>query len=204
LRVQGVVQADQKQPLAGAVVTAVQPATASGRPAQQPFYTVTKADGTFSFDGLPEGKYQFCVQVTGGDVLDPCRWSASPPVLEVAAARKAEPFVITVQRGIFVHVRLDDEAGMLRKSQQPVIVGVFVPQGMFHTASVVVDDAQGRTYRVLAAAETPLNLFVRGSGLQLADEKGTALKAEDSAQVFQVSRDEKQKMFRFRLKEVGK
>lgn len=85
-----------------------------------------------------------------------------------------------------------------------LLIGVGAPQGMFHHASVVLDDEMGRTYRVVVPFDNPVSLLVKGNELKLDDDKGKPLAANAPAQTIQVNRSDAAKVFRFNVKGVDK
>lgn len=206
-QVRGAVRVDDK-PLAGALVTAVHAFSPSREALQKPAYTVSKADGSFVFDGLAAGSYRFCVQVAGSDLLDPCHWSSAPPLVNLAQGQKFGDLAITVKRGTVVQVRLDDDGGLMSNRQQSgkplgLVVGVWAPGGRFHPATAMVDDSRGRTYGLVVPVDTSLNLVVRSQNVQMNDSHGQAVSAQAAPQQFRVSRGGTPPVFRFQVSGVG-
>jgi hypothetical protein len=203
-QVSGIIQVDAGAALAGAVVTATHVFSPSGDPLQKPAYTISKAGGSFVFGGLAAGTYRFCVQVTGSDVLDPCLWPSTAPsaIVNLAQGQQVAGFAITVKRGVPVYVRMDDPAGFMQNQQTSgkstaILVSVAEPRGIMHHSAVVVDDASGRTYRIVVPADTSLNLLVQSPNVQLNDAQGAQLAAQPAPTPFQVSHGTPAQLFRF-------
>lgn len=205
-QVQGILE-ESKKPLSGAVLTAIHLFSPTGAGLSAPVVAVSGADGSFVFDGLAAGSYRVCVRLVGSDVLDPCEWSEAPPLVNVDAGQKVTGFEVTVTRGAYVHVQVEDASRKLRdgeRSGKPVVLlaGVWDQRGMFHPLQVVADGGRDRVYRLAVPSERTLKFQLRTNKLKLEDERGRSLTGKEPAQEFRVTRGGPDTYFRFKVKDV--
>jgi hypothetical protein len=168
----GTIQDDAGQPVAGGYAVA----SPFGASATHLTYTaMTSADGSFSITGMQPGRYSICVQVPAGPHLDPCRWSSAVQVT-VAPGHPVTNQVISVTKGSVLQVRIDDPKKVLATSGPgDVLIGVFLPSGIFQPLRLAASDASGRTYETAIPFNTSVGVSVTSAHLVLADEKGAGL-----------------------------
>jgi hypothetical protein len=170
--VSGTVKDDSGRPVAGGYAVA----SPVGPSATHSTYTaMTSAKGEFSFSGMEPGRYSICVQVPAGPHLDPCRWSSAVQVT-VGAGQAVTDQAIGVTKGSILQVRIDDPNKLLATSGPGgLLVGVFLPSGLFQPLSLVANNASGRTYQTAIPLNTSVRLSVTSAHLVLADAKGANL-----------------------------
>ena len=173
---------DQKQrPLHGARIdiSAVPGPVTGFRPFQAS--KLTAADGTFTFN-VAAGSYRVCAQLHNSDLLDPCMWSKKPPAADVKPGQTIRLTPLALMRGYPLTVRLTDAQGLLaqekaKPSGKAVFVGVTDAIGMPHPLPTRQQNATAREHVVLVPRDTPVSIFLRTQGFQLADDKGKAVAA---------------------------
>src|SRR5688500_3329755 len=58
----------------------------------------SQADGAFFLRGLASGSFRICVLVKDSDLLNPCQWSPSPPLVNLTPGQLVPGFRIVLQR----------------------------------------------------------------------------------------------------------
>lgn len=194
-RITGNVQTANGKAVRGAVVTAapiVPPADGSmGRATR----AISAADGTFVLDQVPAGQYWICAAVAGSQLLDPCQWSASPVTVTLSDESTHTGVAITLQKGTFIHIRVDDSAHLLRPIAKSGIAPApfFVKMWGLHGPMPVMplfDDDNGRTFRAVVPFDTPVRLRTIAPNLQVADQTGKMLQASDLNQQLTVEKND--------------
>jgi hypothetical protein len=130
----GIVTTQDGQPVKGARIL-MQPQSAGSAMGKnsQP----SAADGGFNVDSLAAGSYTLCVQVPGTQLLDPCRWSATPPTVMVSDSQTITGLQINLQQGALIKVHVNDTGGFLnihegRTPGAHLLVGVWTDKGLFY------------------------------------------------------------------------
>lgn len=150
------------------------------RLSQTTWTAVTDAGGAFRFNGLNEGVYQLCAQVSKSVWLNPCEWGPTPPAVVLSAAQDFAPIALVMKKAAVVPIRLDDPGQLLAQSEGKtsaavVLIGVANDAGWFRVAAVASRDATGKTYQVQVPFNVIVNLSVYSPYFQLADNAGAPL-----------------------------
>lgn len=101
----------------------------------------TGKDGSYSFSGLPLGRYEVCPQLPDSLYLSPCDWPAEGdssglgPLANLTAAAPQARLDLALLPGVVLNLRLEDGARRLetaaRQSHQPApFVGVVRANGL--------------------------------------------------------------------------
>jgi hypothetical protein len=170
-QIRGRVADSSGAPVSGAVVI-VTPVSAPGKPSE----TNSGANGNYAVSGLQPASYQVCINVPGGSFLNPCQWDSARPAVTVAAGQQLTGVDVALPAGQKVDVRVDDPQRVLAANEAPgkshLSVGVWASNGIFHPASIAVNDASGRTYSILVPLGANLRLGVSGHKLLMEDGAG--------------------------------
>jgi hypothetical protein len=167
--IQGTVNDDSGHPVPAAYAVA----TFQSSNSHATYNTVTGPKGDFSFKNLPAGTYSICVHVPGGPHLNSCQWSQTTQVT-VAAGQTLANQTITLTKGALLQVRVDDPQKILTPADD-LIIGVYLPSGLFHPLRLAASDATGRTYDAAVPLATQLRLSVHSSHLVIVDGQGKGL-----------------------------
>jgi hypothetical protein len=113
----------------------------------------TDSNGGYRFTGLTPASYRICLSAEGWMLLDPCTWSAKPPVWNLEGGQAATVNLAPV-RGTFIHVRVDDPGGAIAKEEQANQTTALTVSGVSNSGTRVhfmqtVNEATGRTFRAL-------------------------------------------------------
>ncbi len=177
----------QGAPLANAMVTymrLVQPVHVGNRvipPQGEPLTSgkvTTNASGGFAVAGLPAGNYALCASVPSAPYVDPCVWSR--PVRVAVSAGTTTKQSITLQKGVYLKVRVDDPLGLLPQvvdgpwTPRRLLVSVRYCKGASQGVPNVSVDSAGRNHQLVipTGMAFELNFFSRHVGL--ADAQGNA------------------------------
>jgi len=151
--IQGLVTDPTGKPVAGTAVWAIR--AFSSVPVSVPISVAvnTDAKGFYLFPTMAPASYRICVGSEGAMLLDPCAWSANPPIWNLESGQSAKVNIELVQ-GVFVHVRVDDPSGAIAKVEQSSSGSAFIVSGLSTSGQrvhflEVVSDASGRTFRAL-------------------------------------------------------
>jgi hypothetical protein len=144
----------------------------------------TSSDGSFTLASLAAGSYEVCVQVPGGDLLDPCKWS--PTETNVTAGSSTSAGVIQLVAGKLVQVRIADSANLLgspqsRTSGASVLVGITTADGLFTPMPLQTADSNGRTYGLYVPTDQAVQVNVSGHRLKLSDQNNAAVDPKKGA-----------------------
>jgi hypothetical protein len=167
--IQGTVNDDTGHPVAGGYAVA----TIQSPTSHATFNTVTGPHGEFAFKDLPAGNYSVCVHVPGGPHLNSCQWSQATQIT-VAAGQTTANQLITLVKGGLLQVRLDDPNEILAPTDD-VMIGVYLPSGLFQPLRLATSDAAGRTYDAAVPLSKDVRLSVHSSKLVIIDDKGKGL-----------------------------
>lgn len=135
----------------------------------------TAVDGAFSINGLPNGNYSLCVQVPGGEFLDPCRWGQ--PVAASVGSTQAAPLRIAMQRGRTLEFQVEDPQRFLDAPQgrapgNHLLLGVWDSKGIFHAAHPTARASGGRTHAVTVPVDTSLRPVASSRAFRIGDAAG--------------------------------
>jgi hypothetical protein len=161
-----------------------QPVPAPGEAVTSGIVTADSTGG-FALRGLPSGNYVICGSVRGLLYIDPCKWSTAPIVSVAANATTA--YNLTLTKGVFLNVRIDDPTHQLPQATdgplRPVklIVGVKFGNGAYQGAQNIGVDASGRDYQIAVPAGIPLRLWIFTRDVALADATGKGINAGGAA-----------------------
>jgi hypothetical protein len=134
---------------------------------------VTGPKGEFAFKNLPPGNYSICVHVPGGPHLNSCQWSQATQVT-VASGQTLANQTITLTKGALLQVRLADPNKILTPKDD-VMIGVYLPSGLFQPLRLAASDPAGRTYDAAVPLSTQVRLSVHSSHLLISDDQGKGL-----------------------------
>jgi len=200
--IQGTVVGSDGTPLAGVRVLAA--VKAASQKTKAPPTLVSSVQGgatsqsggktpgaTFLISKLPAGMYVLCAETTMPGWLDPCHWSATVPVVNVAAAQNVTGQVVVMAKGAVIQVRLNDPGKILSANPgaMPRDVAIIVrgSNGGFYNARVSSIDSTGQYRQVTLPFDTPHTLTVRSDQLALLDAGGAAVPSSGHAQPVQVA-----------------
>jgi Carboxypeptidase regulatory-like domain len=175
----GQVQTEDGKPVEGALISAhAKVSKADG--AASAISGKTGADGTFLLSGLAPGLYQICARDRKAGLLDPCRWSASPPTVTITATDGAKLPTITLKKGRLLEVHIVDDAGvMVADGAKPkLLVGMWQANGLFVTIPVRSQDKKGRVHAQYVPQDKPLQISVTSSEYTIKDSAGVAIDAK--------------------------
>jgi len=173
------------KPIAGAFISAVGTSTVPWTNAQ----TVSGVDGSFSFRGLNTGTYRLCAQVPSGGYLNPCDWSPTPPTLSLAVGRSVTAFVLKIEKGSTLKIRINDPNNLLGldKTAAPILMAIPTPHGLLPSPVLRAQDAVGSDHEITIPFDTPVQLAMQGNQLKITKDDGTPLSVGSSIPVLQSS-----------------
>jgi hypothetical protein len=97
----------------------------------RPASTHTNVDGSFTITDLTSGTFRLCVQSADKALLNPCRWSAEPPIVTVTGntPQAIPPIVLQKGRRLELNVVADgpDTAG----EKHSLLLGIWRANGIF-------------------------------------------------------------------------
>jgi hypothetical protein len=172
--IQGVVNDDTGKSPSGIYVVA----TAQSPTDHRTYSTLTGPKGEYSFSNLPAGSYTLCVQAPGGSHLGNCTWNT--PTTVALASSQTLVRNLSVTQGGTLQIRLDDP-NHLATPADDLLIGVFLPTGLFHPMRLASTDATGRTYDVAVPLNSPVRLTIISTHLQINDDKGKDLAPQSKA-----------------------
>jgi hypothetical protein len=167
--IQGTVTDDSGRPVAGGYAVATVQSTTS----HATYNGVTGPNGEFTFKNLPPGRYSVCVHVPGGPHLNSCQWTQAPQ-FTVTAGQTLANQTITLTKGSLLQVRLADPNKLLTTTDD-VMIGVYLPSGLFQPLRLAGSDPTGRTYDAAVPLSTQVRLSVHSSHVVIVDDQGRGL-----------------------------
>lgn len=143
---------------------------------------LTGKDGTYSFPGLPLGRYEVCPQLGESLYLNPCEWPDTPaarladlgPLATLTAARPDERLDIQLQAGVILNFRLEDtarrlDAQALSRNEKSPYVGVVLADGKRRPAQPLYGRNGLFVYTILVPAGQPVRPVIEAGGVDLED-----------------------------------
>jgi hypothetical protein len=178
--ISGVVKLKDGSPLASGLVTAQQVVTRAQTESASGASVLTGKDGSFRLTGLPGGSYRLCIFSPKDEVLDPCEWSAPPPLVQVAAGGAASGVSLVAARGVTLKIRIDDFSSAAPTRQKPrndayLQPGVRSADGAVHNCRLVASDRVGHSYEVVVPPGADLQFHADAYNLQVSDQFGAAV-----------------------------
>jgi hypothetical protein len=177
--IQGTVTEANGKAVVGVMVSAIR--TFAPAPTTDPIVAVIATDqsGAYQFPLLVPGSYRVCVTAQPAGFLDPCSWSDQPPVRNLEGGQIAQAD-IPLERGAFVHVRIDDAKGLAIAAEAsgnklPIVVQGSTAAGREVNFTEIGKDAGGRYLRALVPIGTDVQLSVFSS-LGVFDKQGKSAK----------------------------
>ncbi|MEO8371121.1 MAG: carboxypeptidase-like regulatory domain-containing protein [Candidatus Solibacter sp.] len=168
-RIQGVVTDDAGRTVPGAYAVAI----AQSATDHSTYAVVTGTRGEYSFDSLRAGKYQICIQSPAGAVLSSCQWSAGTTI-SVSPGQALTNQGISVTSGSLLQLHINDTRKLVAATDD-LLVGVYLPSGMFQPMRLAASGDGNRTYSVAVPKKGSVRVAIVSSRLQIADEKGAVL-----------------------------
>jgi len=189
----GIVETQGGSPVGGAIVTYGRLAPTRGKttpsilsPAMN---TTTDPKGRFAIQNLDTGTYLLCVEATGTAYLNPCHWSASPPMYEVTSGVAISGAVIKVTIGSLLPIAVNDPQQLIAAQAvgkaAPPLIGAIGLSGVFIPAKLAASTNAGKSYTVTLPFDAPIGIFVSGGGFQLTDASSKAV--PNGGQIVQVT-----------------
>lgn len=134
--------------------------------------------GEFTIKGVRGGKFKLCISATWEAVLDPCEWSASPPLVDVPDGATALGVDIEVPKGQILRIHVDDPDRVIPTPVRPnpgkfIQLGVLSLNGAFHKARLVSTDRSGQNYELVVPTDSEFELVADTYRLEVRDEAGT-------------------------------
>ena len=182
--VQGVVLAENGQPIAGAYVTALREALP---PASQTVKSLP--NGQYLLQNLPPGPYALCVQPPAEGLLDPCQWTNSRPTVSLAAGQRLTGADLKLRSASVLSVRLQDAGGQMNQKTSAgrspgLILGVSGPGNLFYPMRATAKDSSGADYRLTVPRDVTLTFSIQSPNLRLADATGAPLASNAVQETF--------------------
>jgi hypothetical protein len=172
--IEGTITNEAKQPVSGAIVTAVGGTARTATPRS----VVTQATGAFTIPNLPPGSYKLCVQAPGTSYLNPCHWER-PRLVAVAAGQTTKGIGVALRSGSPLKVRVNDASKLLRQAPgaagRSVMLMVATPGGFYQPLSLTAKDDAGSDHEVVVPFDLPVRVLVYSRGLALRDSRGASL-----------------------------
>ena len=195
--IQGTVAGSDGTPLPGAHVYAAVKATV-GNTKAPPTLVASIANGataspgnTFTIPNLPAGAYILCAETTVPGWLDPCHWSASVPVVNLAAGQNLTGQSVVMTKGAVVQIRINDPSKLLTAPAGAIVHDVEVvalgANNLYFNARIASIDSGGRNEQVTLPFDLAHTLIVRGQQFALTDSTGAAVPATGHTQPLQIS-----------------
>ncbi len=111
-----VVAAPGNQALGGTLVTLTRTDLTMFDSAKRRYSTVSRTDGSFSFTGMPDGRYAICgARMPHEDYVDYCAWTMQPPQVTLRAGAPITGYRVALERGVRLEVTVGDPDGALRR-----------------------------------------------------------------------------------------
>lgn len=177
--VSGVVRAEGGAPVAGATVTLnVRPTGLETR--IHDVRTVTNAAGSYSFRGVPAGRYLVCAQLPGSDFVSPCFWNNAPPILTDVTDGGTARADVTLATGYRLKIRLDDGGGALvaageDQNSLSILVAIVSGSAGFVPVLPSKQDITGRDYEVVVPFGMPFKLTTSSEAFDLNDDRNARI-----------------------------
>lgn len=108
--------AEGNRPLGGSLVTLTRSDLGFLDAGKRRYSTISSPDGTFSFAGLPAGRYAICgARPPHEDYVDHCAWTLTPPQVILRVGAPITGYQVNLERGVRIEVAVDDPDGTLRR-----------------------------------------------------------------------------------------
>lgn len=176
--IQGLVTDSTGKPVTGTAVWAIRAFSSAPVSAPISVSVNTDAKGFYLFPTMAPASYRICVGSEGAMLLDPCAWSANPPIWNLESGQSAKVNIELVQ-GVFVHVRVDDPSGAIAKAEQASNGSALIVSGSSTSGQrihflEVFSDASGRTFRALVPTGDTVQVQL-GTSLSVKDPLGNSV-----------------------------
>jgi hypothetical protein len=151
----------------------------------------TDSTGVFCGQALPAGRYFLCGRGTSGPYLDPCKWQSAVPVLIDGTGTSLQ--ALTLKKGVFLNVQINDPDGLLPKSPGPLlqprslVVGVKFGSGAFLGMESISTNVAGQIYQMAIPVGTPLFLWLFSKTVAITDSSQKPVATGGVAIPFQAS-----------------
>ncbi len=149
---------------------------------------VADSNGAFSLESLPVGDYLLCATVPTAAYLDPCSWQGA--VRATVTAASVTQVTLTLTKGVFLRVRVNDPTGLLPSVVDGpfgggLAAGVKFGNGAYLGAANTDVDSGGRDYQMVIPVGTPLSLWLHSSKVALVNSQGHAVSTSGALVPFQ-------------------
>lgn len=175
----GVVRDEAGAPVANVQVLAIKPvAPAATSTSLLAFGAITAADGSFRIANMDPGPYNLCANADSRrGYVNVCDWGRYSGQVTLAAGTRATGTQITMERGVRVELRLEDASALVRVPEKqaeknPLLLGLFGAEGMFHGFVLEDRDANGHNYAIVVPEKVKMKMHISGQNLAFADERG--------------------------------
>ena len=137
-------------------------------------------DGGFQLPAQVDGAYQMCAQVPGSVWLNPCEWALVSPIsVSLSGGQVSASPTVVLPKGALVTVQVNDPKGFLLANAGAqgalLLIGVSTDSRYFKTATLISENASGRTYQILVPFGRSIDLSVTSGLFQLTDSTDTSL-----------------------------
>jgi hypothetical protein len=139
----------------------------------------SKSDGSFLLTGVPQGRYEICVEAPQEAVLDPCLWGQSgrppAPIVTVTDGGSVSGLDVPVETGAVLRVRVNDRDGLLPRTRtgadpKALSLAVITNAGRYLNLRMLSGDDSGQEHFLVVPFDESVTLHVQSSLHALSDE----------------------------------
>ena len=145
-------------------------------------------NGNLTVGGLAPGAYAVCASVPGAPYLDPCIWRQPVRVTVSGGATAVQPLTLT--KGVFLNVQVDDPAGLLGTpspglwDRPKLLIGVMYGNGAYQGLQLTSASATQRAYQLAIPTGVAFTLRLFSRDVAVSDESGAAVDVSGSRIAF--------------------
>jgi hypothetical protein len=175
--IKGFVRDDNGTAVPHAMAIAYLRYSASGSTSPQMTIAESNSDGSYLLTGLQPGSYLVCAQAEGRALLNPCEWLDKPPAWNLSPGGTAV-VTVTMPRGTFLHFRVSDVDGELKKKRvqgregKRYEVGLWTRRQSLLRPEVLASDDGGENLRVAVPFNSDVRYSAAGGDVRLTDVSG--------------------------------
>lgn len=178
--ISGAVTGEDGGPVAGAYVTlhlAHKPSSSVRERSKTQWAVYSGSSGAFSFAGLPLGSYRLCIQAPETSYLDPCEWGLPIPTVTLTKEHPSSTLGIVLRKGAELPIRFEDQGQLLLQNEKKtpgahLLVGARTATSTFRPAVLTLQEANGKTMKVVIPFDKRVNLEIASPFFKLADSVG--------------------------------